>query len=170
MNRFTVNRLLMFVLIIGSATAAEDTLVERAQKGDAAAQFDLGYRYANGDGVAKDSAEAVKWFRMAAEQGNARAQSNLGAMYANGEGVPKDSTEAVKWYRKAAEQGHVFAQGNLGSMYANGEGVPKDAIEGLAWSNSAAASGSEIFIKNRDMLERALDRGDIGRQQRSKKS
>ena len=93
MNRFTVNRLLMFVLIIGSATAAEDTLVERAQKGDAAAQFDLGYRYANGDGVAKDSAEAVKWYRKAVEQGYAPAQSNPGVMYANGEAFRKTAVK-----------------------------------------------------------------------------
>ena len=35
---------------------------------------------------AKDDAEAVKWFRMAAEQGNADAQYNLGVMYDTGEG------------------------------------------------------------------------------------
>ena len=61
--------------------------------------------YANGLGVAKDEAEAVKWYRKAAEQGNAYGQNNLGKMYANGLGVAKDEAEAVKWFRKAAEQG-----------------------------------------------------------------
>ena len=38
-----------------------------------AAQFNLGYdRYANGRGVLKDDAEAVRWYRLAAEQGYAR--------------------------------------------------------------------------------------------------
>ena len=41
---------------------------------------------ANGIGVPKNDAEAVKWFRLAAEQGLARAQHNLGLMYANGTG------------------------------------------------------------------------------------
>ena len=58
----------------------------------------------NGQGVAKDEVEAVKWYRKAAEQNDADAQNNLGVCYANGQGVAKDEVEAVKWYRKAAEQ------------------------------------------------------------------
>jgi hypothetical protein len=77
-------------------------------------------------------------------------------MYGTGEGVPQDDAEAVKWYRKAAVQGHAGAQFNLGMRYVYGEGVPKDAIEGLAWSNIAAASGDEIFVENRDKLERRV--------------
>ena len=89
----------------------------------------LGLIYANGaaQGVPKDDAEAVRWFRLAAEQGTARAQFNLGVMYDNGEGVPEDDAEAVRWYRLAAEQGYAAAQLNLGVMYANGEGVPEEA-------------------------------------------
>ena len=36
----------------------------------------------NGSGVAKDDAEAVKWYKKAVEQGHAGAQRNLGVMYA----------------------------------------------------------------------------------------
>ena len=67
-----------------------------------------------GKGVAKDQAEAVKWFRKAAEQNYAQAQYNLGVCYTHGEGVAKDPVEAVKWYRKAAEQNLAKAQYNLG--------------------------------------------------------
>ena len=63
--------------------------------------------YDNGQGVAKDDAEAVKWYRKAAEQNDAWAQFNLGYCYANGQGVAKDKVEAVKWYRKAAEQNYA---------------------------------------------------------------
>ena len=73
-----------------------------AEQGDAEAQYNLGCRYANGNGVAKDYVEAVKWYRKAAEQGNADAQYNLGTCYDYGTGVAKDEVEAVKWYRKAA--------------------------------------------------------------------
>ena len=140
-----------------------------AVQGNAAVQSSLGFMYATGEGVTKDSAEAVKWYRKAAEQGNADAQFNLGVKYDTGDGVAKDSVEAVKWYRKAAEQGGASAQGNLGSMYANGKGVPKDTIEGLAWSNIAAASGDEIFVKNREMLERRVGPDvTLAAQQRSK--
>jgi TPR repeat protein len=37
----------------------------------------------NGDGVEKDVAEAVNWYRRAAEQGYSTAQFNLGDCYAN---------------------------------------------------------------------------------------
>ena len=65
--------------------------------------------YANGEGVAEDDAEAVRWYRLAADQGLAIAQNNLGWMYDNGEGVAEDDAEAVRWYRLAADQGHADA-------------------------------------------------------------
>jgi len=115
-----------------------------AEKGDAAAQSNLGVMYDNGEGVPEDDKEAVKWYRLAAEQGYAPAQSNLGVMYDNGEGVPEDDKEAVKWYRLAAEQGYARAQYNLGVMYANGEGVPEDDVQAYAWMNLAKAAGDKF--------------------------
>jgi len=137
-----------------------------AEQGHAPAQFNLGVMYANGDGdpnneslgtalgfgwwyvrgngVVKDEAEAVKWYRKAAEQGYAKAQFNLGFMYANGNGVVKDEAEAVRWFRKAAEQGYAKAQFNLGFMYANGNGVVKDEAEAVRWFRKAAEQGQAI--------------------------
>jgi hypothetical protein len=101
-------------------------LIEKAEGGDAVAQWHVGLKYAKGEGVLKDDKEAVKWYRKAADQGLADAQYNLGVMYANGIGVRMDDKEAVKWYRKAADQGYVMAQHDLGMMYASGQGVLKD--------------------------------------------
>lgn len=97
--------------------------------------------YYAGESVPKDSAEAAKWYRLAAEQGYAQAQFNLGVIYATGEGVPKDDAEAVKWYRLAAEQGYAQAQFNLGVGYANGNGVPKENTEAARWYRLAAEQG-----------------------------
>ena len=55
-----------------------------AEHGDAEAQFYLGWIYAKGQGVARDDAEAVKWYRKAAEHGLTGAQFSLGLMYAKG--------------------------------------------------------------------------------------
>ena len=74
---------------------------EAARQGNVVAQFGLGVMYAKGEGVSKDSVEAVNWLRKAADQEDRSAQLLLGLMYAEGNGVPKDSAEAVKWYRKA---------------------------------------------------------------------
>ena len=71
-------------------------LRERADQGDAGAQNNLGVMYDTGQGVPRDDAEAVRWYRLAAEQGHARAQFNLGVNYDNGEGVPEDDAEAVR--------------------------------------------------------------------------
>ena len=76
-------------------------------------QYNLGGFYQDGVGVAKDTAEAAKWFRRAAEQGHAEAQYALGSLYCEGEGIEKNMIEAVKWLRKAAEQGHQAAKEKL---------------------------------------------------------
>ncbi|HJN74928.1 MAG TPA: SEL1-like repeat protein [Myxococcota bacterium] len=41
------------------------------------AQVALGWRYQTGSGVAKDLAEAVRWYRKAAQQGTTDAQRAL---------------------------------------------------------------------------------------------
>ena len=80
------------------------------------AQFNLGLMYANGEGVAKDSAKAVELFQKSADQGNVDAQNNLGVMYYSGEGVPRDEAKATEWFKKAAAQGNADAQANLDAM------------------------------------------------------
>lgn len=84
-----------------------------AEQGNALAQYSLGLHYVDGRGVAKDDAEAVKWFHKAAQQGNANGQFELGYMYESGKGVAKDAAEAAKWYQKAAAQGNADAMRRL---------------------------------------------------------
>ena len=64
----------------------------RAERGDPDAQNDLGFYFANGRGVAKDLATAVKWYRKASLQGHANAQVNLGICYIRGRAVEKSET------------------------------------------------------------------------------
>jgi len=96
---------LPILLSLNMSAESLEELRKRAEDGDAAAQCDLGLRYAKGEGVSKDATEAVKWWRRAAEQGDARAQAILGVMYAFGEGVPQNKIEAYKWLKLAAEAG-----------------------------------------------------------------
>jgi TPR repeat protein len=97
--------------------------------------------YWNGEGVPKDPAAAVRWFRKAADQGVDRAQFALGLMYFGGHGVAKDRAEAMKWYRMAAEQGYAPAQYRIGVMYLSGEVVAKDYTEAYKWEHLAAIGG-----------------------------
>src|SRR6266581_4096439 len=102
---------LIFTLLLASSVAvvqlaAQPTKADqkplaevkaKAQAGDADSQAELGLRYLDGKGVAKNQVEAVKWFRKAAEQNLAKAQYNLGLCFYAGEGVAKDQVQAVKW-------------------------------------------------------------------------
>lgn len=123
-------------------------LRQKAEAGDASAQYELGDRYTSAEGVSQNFVEAAKWFRLAAEQGHARAQHRLGILYADGDllRVGKDAVEAAKWFRRAADQGIDEAQYNLGAMYARGEGVPKDPDEAVKWYRRAA-EGRNSFLQ-----------------------
>lgn len=52
-------------------------MMKAAEQGNAVAQNNLGVVYLTGKNVARDDAEAVKWFTKSAQQGNVSAQFNL---------------------------------------------------------------------------------------------
>ena len=106
-----------------------------AEKGDADAQYVLGYCYESGEGVEQDYAEAEKWYRKAAEQNHAGAQCGLGYL-------AQDYAQAVRWYRKAAEQNHAEAQYALADCYYRGDGVPQNMVEAVQWYLKAAEQGN----------------------------
>lgn len=97
------------LLLALPVSAAQDApkvgLRERAEKGDAEAQFRLAKNYEAGrGGLKKDYAEAERWYRRAAEQGDPFAQASLGILFRFGKGVTKDYVEAYKWFYLAAER------------------------------------------------------------------
>jgi hypothetical protein len=77
-------------------------------------------------------------------------------MFENGNGIDKDLSRAAYWYKKAAEQGQERAFNQLGRMYMNGQGVVQDYIKSHMWFNLCASKGSDVGIKNRDMLAKYL--------------
>ena len=90
----------------------EETLA-KAEKGDADAQVDLGIAYYIGEGVVKNEAISVKWYRKAAEQGDATGQFFLGSSYQLGRGVVANKLIAYQWYLLASAQGDETARENL---------------------------------------------------------
>ena len=112
-----------------------------AEKGYAAAQFNLGLAHELGRGLPTDERQAFKYYLMAAEQGFAAAQFNVGNMYSAGRGVGQDLFEANLWYKQAAEKGVIEAQFNLGLAYEAGRGVKKDEMQAARWYKQAADRG-----------------------------
>ena len=82
-----------------------DALRRLASQGDSVAQFALGARYATGEDVPADFAEAARWFTKAAEQGNVTAQATLGTYYWAGRGVSPDPIKAYFWSLVAQADG-----------------------------------------------------------------
>jgi hypothetical protein len=70
-----------------------------AERGDRAAQFNLGVLYEKGLGVPQDAKQAAKWYLLAAQQGDTQAQYNMGVLHQTGTGLAQDLDEARKWYR-----------------------------------------------------------------------
>lgn len=72
-------RVFITLCLFSLASAQEDiiSLYEKAQSGDAQAQYELGMHYLKGDGIKKDAAKALGWYRKAAEQGHALAKQTL---------------------------------------------------------------------------------------------
>jgi TPR repeat protein len=76
---------------------------------DAEEQHKTALCYFNGDGVEKDSEQAIMWWTLSANQGYAKAQYNLGVGYYNGCGVQKNLELAVKWWTLSANQENANA-------------------------------------------------------------
>ena len=145
----------------GDYVAAMSEWRPLAEQGNMVAQYALGVMYDLGEGVSKDTNQALTWYRQAAEQGYALAQYALGVIHEKGEGVSQDHHEAVKWYRRAAEQGYAIGQYALGLMYDNGLGVTADKVLAHMWYNLGAANGNDLGGKNRDVIAQKMTSQDI---------
>ena len=76
-----------------------------AERGNANAQYNLGYCYNNPvPYIEHDLEKSVYWYTKAAEQGDPIAMNYLGEMYSEGEGIPKDPEKAEYWQKKLLER------------------------------------------------------------------
>jgi TPR repeat protein len=116
-------------------------LMAQAATGDTKAALALGIKYADGDGVPEDNAEAARWLAEAAVAGEPVAQYRFGTLYEKGLGVSADPRQAVSWYGEAARHGNRKAMHNLALLYADGTGGPKSYTEAVRWFRAAAELG-----------------------------
>ena len=125
-------------------TQARDACTTAANKGDVQARYLLGRMYEEGEGVSKDEAAAVKWYRQAAEAGHPVSQRRLAGAYALGRGVAKDEKLGLYWIQQAAKNGDTRAQKQLAFGYQMGiGGLPKDEKLAREWRERAAKSKSQ---------------------------
>ena len=121
----------------GDYETALKKLQPLAQKGDAHAQYLLGFMYFNGMGVERSLPEVTKWLRLASDQGHEYARLLLGICL-NAAGDFAESAKILRW---AADKGETSAQNLLGAQYLNGKGVPVDEKEAARLFKLAADQG-----------------------------
>jgi hypothetical protein len=85
-------------------------LAERAQAGDAAAQFRLGQWYFWAIPSARDLGKALHWYCRAAMQGHRDAQIQLGVLYWQGAAVARNPVHAYLWFDLAAQTAPGIAE------------------------------------------------------------
>ena len=139
-----------------------------AEAGDAKAQVALGFKFIEGQGVARNSAEGERWAKrgvsalealITQEPSNeARIRKLAVAIYETWLGdyyfpeshlLPKEAAEAIYWYEKAARHGTgaiaQCAQSKLGFIH---ETETKNYTEAVKWYRMAAEAGSASAQRN----------------------
>jgi localization factor PodJL len=112
-----------------------------ALKGDAAAAYEIGMRFAEGKGVASNFDAAAKWYGRAAQAGVVPAIFRLGSLYEKGLSVTKDVDTARRYYVQAAERGNAKAMHNLAVLDADGGGKGANYASAAQWFRKAAECG-----------------------------
>ncbi len=112
-----------------------------AERGDAAAAFEVATRFMDGRVVQQDLNAAAHWYGRAADQNVAPAAYRLGSFYEQGRGVGRDRNAAIAWYERAALGGNPRAMHNLAVMAADGSSGSPDFARAAAWFTVAANRG-----------------------------
>lgn len=102
----------------------------KSAEGNAEAQWQLGQRYENGDGVKKNNMRALAQYKKAAEQKHRKACAKLAHLYESGQFVKKDPVLAAKY--------KAWAEGDNGEL-------------------AAAQARTSVAKSKEDEIETALD-------------
>lgn len=125
-----------------------ENLLQKAKKGEAKAEVDLGIAYFLGQGIQENSVEAFSLFKSSSKKGNLVADYYLALCYGSGEGTEENKEKAISYLKKAAEQGLVEAENTLAGAYALGDGVEKDKDKALSLLQSASEKEFPLAMFN----------------------
>ncbi|MFN3868377.1 MAG: hypothetical protein ACK4MF_04850, partial [Hyphomicrobiaceae bacterium] len=112
-----------------------------AANADPSAEFEVGARFAEANGVQQNFEEAARWYQRSATQGFVQSQYRLATLYERGLGVKQDLARAKVWYQRAAEGGNVKAMHNLAVLSAGKTAKTPDYTAAAQWFTAAAERG-----------------------------
>lgn len=121
-----------------------DALMERAQAGDAHAQYALAVAYERGEEVTPNDRQAAMWYQKSATNGYADAQCEMGSICQWGDmGMPEDPEQSLKWYKAAAAQGLPKALNSYGCILED-----EQPSEALKLYKAAGEAGYSMGMSN----------------------
>ena len=126
-----------------------EQLISKAEAGDVQSCFELGQKYALGEGTEADEKAAFGWYLRAAKGGNVMAQNAVGTCYANGIAVDADWNEAAMWYFRATMRGNPDALRTMSDYYETHETPADGAILEYFLSASEKDDADANFILGR---------------------
>ena len=131
------------VSISQKSTNTDEYIEQQANRGNAEAQYQLGYMYSQGYKGSMDYYKAVEWWSKAAERGHIKAQVKLGDCYEEGlGGLSSNINNALKWWNLAAAQGDSKAK----------EKILKVQISTEKHKEKVDNEYDDLFSNNRDEL------------------
>src|SRR5205085_8219746 len=123
-----------------------------AELGDGPSMTELG-------NIAKDPAEAAKWYKKAAEAGDPNGMERYAYFSENGlGGLPRSFGEAIVWYKKAAEAGNPAALTRMGVILGDKKYLQQAVAAGHAPAMVALAKVQPADAQQ--LYEVAAERGN----------
>lgn len=140
------------------STMPLQAVLEAAERGDAEALCELGWRHYIRWGAEWSDEKATECFEKAANLGHVEAKYFLYWMYKKGDSRKGYREKAAAMCMEAAEQGHLAAQYHLGRVYGFGIGVGKDYRKALECYRKAEEMGHPLAENRRKRLEEILSK------------
>lgn len=124
------------------AWGQDQELIQRANGGDAKAQYELSLVY----GKMKEDVKQMVWLKASANNGYAEAQGYLAGVYKNGNTVVSKDINLYKyWVLKAVEGCDPYAMRILALSYGEGsEGFEKNDVNYIYWMTKSADNEDAI--------------------------
>jgi TPR repeat protein len=123
----------------------------RSISGTARIQAAVGFQYQHGLGVAKNLAEALRWYSLAID--NESGYANFAMAEFEAAAYP---ARAAELYQAAAERQYKPAQYKLGLAYRRGEGVARDPVQAAKWlilaTKQSADDPVDVALFERDPI------------------
>ena len=140
---------------------------EKAYKGDADAQFNLGICYRDGNQVSQDLRRARHWIAKSADQGNHNAEYALAKMLAEeNPGDGENTGRILTLLENATSAGQVKAMVLLGTYLYDGKGVDENLERAIQLWQNAEKKGDldakwflgQYYFTGKGMLNSGKDR------------